>query len=155
MVWNPTIANLSLMALGSSAPEILLAIIEIIGNNFEAGDLGPGTIVGSAAFNMLMIISICMLITEVKHVEEIKVFYITVFFSVGAVVRAFAGGHSSVVALVVVLVVVWVLVSCILLYRWHLGGGEQRSALPLALALALAGVSSNLRNIQRSKRRNE
>ena len=43
----------------------------------------------------------------------------------------------------------------VLLYRWHLGGGEQRSALPVALALALAGVSSNLRNIQRSKRRNE
>lgn len=39
-------ANLTLMALGSSAPEILLSIIEIVGNNFEAGDLGPGTIVG-------------------------------------------------------------------------------------------------------------
>ena len=29
-VWNATIANLSLMALGSSAPEILLAVIETI-----------------------------------------------------------------------------------------------------------------------------
>ena len=28
------------MALGSSAPEILLSIIEICGNKFEAGDLG-------------------------------------------------------------------------------------------------------------------
>ena len=28
-VWNPTIANLSLMALGSSAPEILLSVIEV------------------------------------------------------------------------------------------------------------------------------
>ncbi|VDN38211.1 unnamed protein product [Cylicostephanus goldi] len=45
-VWNPTVANLTLMALGSSAPEILLSIIEIIGNGFRAGDLGPGTIVG-------------------------------------------------------------------------------------------------------------
>ena len=27
-VWNPTIANLTLMALGSSAPEILLSVIE-------------------------------------------------------------------------------------------------------------------------------
>uniref|UniRef100_A0A914RTW9 Sodium/calcium exchanger membrane region domain-containing protein n=1 Tax=Parascaris equorum TaxID=6256 RepID=A0A914RTW9_PAREQ len=33
-------------ALGSSAPEILLSIIEIVGNSFRAGDLGPGTIVG-------------------------------------------------------------------------------------------------------------
>jgi solute carrier family 8 (sodium/calcium exchanger) len=45
-VWNNTVANLTLMALGSSCPEILLAIIEIIGNNFNAGELGPGTIVG-------------------------------------------------------------------------------------------------------------
>jgi hypothetical protein len=28
-VWNGTVANLTLMALGSSAPEILLAIIEV------------------------------------------------------------------------------------------------------------------------------
>ncbi|KIH52102.1 hypothetical protein ANCDUO_17798 [Ancylostoma duodenale] len=45
-VWNPTVANLTLMALGSSAPEILLSIIEIVGNGFRSGDLGPGTIVG-------------------------------------------------------------------------------------------------------------
>lgn len=32
-VWNPTVANLTLMALGSSAPEILLSIIEIVGKN--------------------------------------------------------------------------------------------------------------------------
>jgi len=29
-VWNPTVANLSLMALGSSAPEILLNVIETV-----------------------------------------------------------------------------------------------------------------------------
>lgn len=40
-VWNETVANLSLMALGSSAPEILLSIIEVYAKNFEAGDLGP------------------------------------------------------------------------------------------------------------------
>jgi len=83
-VWNKTVANLSLMALGSSAPEILLAIIEILGKDFEAGDLGPGTIVGSAAFNMLMIIAICVSIEPNKNVEEINVLYITAFASVFA-----------------------------------------------------------------------
>jgi solute carrier family 8 (sodium/calcium exchanger) len=29
-LWNPTVANLTLMALGSSAPEILLNVIETI-----------------------------------------------------------------------------------------------------------------------------
>ncbi|RCN28967.1 hypothetical protein ANCCAN_25280 [Ancylostoma caninum] len=35
----------ALNALGSSAPEILLSIIEIVGNGFRSGELGPGTIV--------------------------------------------------------------------------------------------------------------
>lgn len=54
-VWNPTIANLTLMALGSSAPEILLSIIETVTTleNDTPGVLGPATIVGSAAFNLL------------------------------------------------------------------------------------------------------
>ena len=50
---------MSLMVLGSSAPEIMLSVIEIIGDGFEAGSLGPGTIVGSAAFNFFIIIAIC------------------------------------------------------------------------------------------------
>jgi Ca2+/Na+ antiporter len=54
------------MALGPTAPEIMLAIIEVIGNDFNAGALGPGTIVGSAAFNMLMIIAICVSIGPLK-----------------------------------------------------------------------------------------
>lgn len=60
-VWNDTVANLSLMALGSSAPEILLSVIEAISTRFEASDLGPATIVGSAAFNLMMITAICII----------------------------------------------------------------------------------------------
>jgi len=30
VVWNPTVANLSLMALGSSAPEIMLSVLETV-----------------------------------------------------------------------------------------------------------------------------
>lgn len=55
-VWNPTIANLTLMALGSSAPEILLSVIETVTNlGKEPGELGAATIVGSAAFNLMVI----------------------------------------------------------------------------------------------------
>lgn len=55
-VWNPTIANLTLMALGSSAPEILLSVIETVTNlGKEPGELGPATIVGSAAYNLMVI----------------------------------------------------------------------------------------------------
>ncbi|GMT22328.1 hypothetical protein PFISCL1PPCAC_13625 [Pristionchus fissidentatus] len=88
-VWNPTVANLTLMALGSSAPEILLSLIEIVGNDFKAGDLGPGTIVGSAAFNLFCISAICVVSVASpmsKRIEQISVFYITAAFSVFAYV---------------------------------------------------------------------
>ncbi|XP_022669328.1 sodium/calcium exchanger 3-like isoform X3 [Varroa destructor] len=88
-VWNETVVNLTLMALGSSAPEILLSIIEIIGNDFHAGELGPGTIVGSAAFNLLVICSVCVVAIpagETRRIRMIKVFAVTASFSIFAYV---------------------------------------------------------------------
>ncbi|XP_060562323.1 sodium/calcium exchanger 2-like [Ruditapes philippinarum] len=87
LLWNGTVANLTLMALGSSAPEILLAIIEIVGNQFMSGALGPSTIVGSAAFNLMCITGICILSVpspETKKLELIKVFAVTCIFSIFA-----------------------------------------------------------------------
>jgi len=59
-VWNDTVANLTLMALGSSAPEIMLSLIELLNNQLFSGMLGPNTIVGSAAFNFFMISAVCI-----------------------------------------------------------------------------------------------
>ena len=86
-VWNSTVANLTLMALGSSAPEILLSIIEIVGNKFKAGELGPGTIVGSAAFNLMVISAVCVLGIpkgETRRIDRIGVFAVTASFSIFA-----------------------------------------------------------------------
>ena len=88
-VWNETVANLTLMALGSSAPEILLSVVEIFAKNFHAGDLGPGTIVGSAAFNLFMIIGLCMYVIpddEVRKIKHLRVFIVTATWSVFAYV---------------------------------------------------------------------
>ncbi|KAJ8723698.1 hypothetical protein PYW07_007678 [Mythimna separata] len=88
-VWNETVANLTLMALGSSAPEILLSVIEIAGKNFEAGDLGPGTIVGSAAYNLFVIIAICVVVIpdgEVRKIKHLRVFLVTATWSIFAYV---------------------------------------------------------------------
>ncbi|KAG1679733.1 Sodium/calcium exchanger 2 [Nymphon striatum] len=86
-IWNDTVANLTLMALGSSAPEILLSVIEICGKGFESGELGPGTIVGSAAFNLLVITAVCITCPqneEIRQIKSIKVFAVTAFFSIFA-----------------------------------------------------------------------
>lgn len=106
-VWNPTVANLSLMALGSSAPEILLNCIETIQgltSGEKPGELGAATIVGSAAFNFLIItgVSVASVSAEsdearteedlvedgtprgVKKVRDLGVFTITSIFSMVA-----------------------------------------------------------------------
>ncbi|GAB1607330.1 sodium/calcium exchanger 1-like isoform X3 [Argonauta hians] len=86
-IWNETVSNLTLMALGSSAPEIMLSVIEICGQNFKAGDLGPSTIVGSAAFNLFIITAICIEVIpngEVRTIKHLSVFFITSIWSVFA-----------------------------------------------------------------------
>lgn len=86
-VWNDTVANLTLMALGSSAPEILLGVIEILNNQMYFGELGPGTIVGSAAFNLLGISAVCVMAIpspEVRVIKDLTVFAVTASFSIFA-----------------------------------------------------------------------
>eukprot|EP00931_Biecheleriopsis_adriatica_P051601 TRINITY_DN2994_c0_g2_i1.p1 TRINITY_DN2994_c0_g2~~TRINITY_DN2994_c0_g2_i1.p1 ORF type:complete len:839 (+),score=157.62 TRINITY_DN2994_c0_g2_i1:75-2591(+) len=86
-VWNATVANLTLMALGSSAPEILLSIIELLANDFYSGDLGPSTIVGSAAFNLFIISAVCVSAIpggELRKIADLQVFGVTGFFSIFA-----------------------------------------------------------------------
>ncbi|KAG7277081.1 hypothetical protein CRUP_031294 [Coryphaenoides rupestris] len=64
-VWNETVSNLTLMALGSSAPEILLC----------------------AAFNMFVIIGLCVSVIpegEVRKVKHLRVFFVTAGWSVFA-----------------------------------------------------------------------
>ncbi|NXX80104.1 NAC3 protein, partial [Urocolius indicus] len=86
-IWNETVSNLTLMALGSSAPEILLSLIEVCGHGFIAGDLGPSTIVGSAAFNMFIIIAICVYVIpdgEARKIKHLRVFFVTAAWSIFA-----------------------------------------------------------------------
>jgi len=102
-VWNPTIANLTLMALGSSAPEILLSCIETSGGLGGCpGELGASTIVGSAAFNLLVISAVSIYAVNestddnperdesvpkgVKKIYDMGVFTVTAFSSIFAYV---------------------------------------------------------------------
>ena len=88
-IWNETVSNLTLMALGSSAPEILLAVVETFGNGMMAGDLGPSTIVGSASFNLFMIIALCMYVIpdgQSRKIKHLRVFGVTATWSVLAYV---------------------------------------------------------------------
>lgn len=94
------------MALGSSAPEILLSVIETITTLGDCpGELGPSTIVGSASFNLLVISGVCIYAVApendtnedrdktmepgIKKINDMNVFAITATFSVLAYVWLF------------------------------------------------------------------
>lgn len=83
------------MALGSSAPEILLSVIGTV-KDIEAipGELGPSTIVGSAAFNLLCITGVSIIAVggdndEIKKVDDLMVFFVTSVLSLWAYVWLF------------------------------------------------------------------
>lgn len=99
--WNATVANLTLMAFGSSAPEIILALLETLQNLGKCpGELGASTIVGSAAFNLLVISALCVYAVSedndtdpdrdasvpqgVKKIDDMLVFSITATSSLAA-----------------------------------------------------------------------
>jgi len=85
LVWNPAVANLTLLALGSSAPEILLSCIEVGSSGGYFGAIGAPTVVGSAAFNLFVITGLCMLAIpegETRKIEGIPTFVLTSVFSV-------------------------------------------------------------------------
>ena len=91
MFWNPTIANLTLMALGSSAPEIILSIADTMGTLGEVpSELGPQAIVGSAAFNLLVISAVSIVaVSEPKAVKMVGVFLTTAIMSTWAYIWFF------------------------------------------------------------------
>jgi solute carrier family 8 (sodium/calcium exchanger) len=91
------------MALGSSAPEILLSVIETASNMGGCpGELGASTIVGSAAFNLLVISAVSIYAVNekndtdpdrdtevpkgVKKIYDMGVFGVTAFSSIFAYV---------------------------------------------------------------------
>jgi solute carrier family 8 (sodium/calcium exchanger) len=81
-VWNPRIANVTLIALGSSAPEIFMSFINTFVDIDEVpSEFGPMVLIGSATFNMLIVIGICILVaTEVKRILRWRTFLVTFFW---------------------------------------------------------------------------
>ena len=83
-VWNNTVANQALIG-----PQIFFPLIDVFKDGFHAGDLGPGTIVGSAAFNLMFISGVCIMAIpsdKVRRIKHIKVVSVLAIFSLIAYV---------------------------------------------------------------------
>lgn len=57
----PDVAGATLMAAGTSSPELFTSLVALIG---PVADIGTGTVVGSAIFNLLIIIGGCVLFSS-------------------------------------------------------------------------------------------
>lgn len=83
LVWNETVASLTMMTLGSSAPSMLLPVVQLFGNQFQSSTLGPSNIIGGAAFHLLIITSLCVFAspsTEPSRcLKDLNGFFITSF----------------------------------------------------------------------------
>ncbi|GBC62051.1 hypothetical protein DENIS_3014 [Desulfonema ishimotonii] len=62
----PSVAGASLMAVGSSAPELSIALFSLFREGGAHSDVGIGTIVGSAVFNILVITGVSAIIREAR-----------------------------------------------------------------------------------------
>ncbi|KAG8370639.1 hypothetical protein BUALT_Bualt13G0004200 [Buddleja alternifolia] len=73
-VWNYTISDIALLAFGTSFPQISLATIDAIRNigKLYAGGLGPGTLVGSAAFDLYPIHAVCVVVPKAGELKKIS-----------------------------------------------------------------------------------
>lgn len=60
------VAGASLMAMGSSAPELSIAVLALFKEGGAHSDMGIGTIVGSAVFNILVITGVCAIVREAR-----------------------------------------------------------------------------------------
>ncbi|CAI5536610.1 unnamed protein product [Closterium sp. Naga37s-1] len=98
-MWNPAIADITLLALGTCAPQISLAVIDAVrrlgktGGQGERGsrsyDLGAGTIIGGAAFNIFPILAVCVLVPPagtVKRISDVGLFLVEFLWSLWAYV---------------------------------------------------------------------
>jgi len=74
------VAGASLMAVGSSAPELAIALIALFTGGGSHSDVGIGTIVGSAVFNILVITGVSAVVAGGLRIHVFAVRRDTIFY---------------------------------------------------------------------------
>ena len=113
------VAGASLMAIGSSAPELAIALIALFTSGGAHSDVGIGTIVGSAVFNILVITGVSAVVAGGLHVHVFAVrrdifYYLISILYLGLV---FFDGHVSLIEALLGLVGYFFYLVFLALYR--------------------------------------
>ena len=100
------VAGASLMAMGSSAPELAIALMALFSGGGQHSDVGIGTIVGSAVFNILVITGVSAVVAGGLHIHvyavrrDIFYYLVSIFY----LFLVFFDGHVSLIEAILGLV---------------------------------------------------
>ncbi len=114
------VAGASLMAIGSSAPELAIALMALFTDGGAHSDVGIGTIVGSAVFNILVITGVSAVVAGGLHIHIFAVgrdivYYLISILYLGLV---FFDGHVSLVEAVLGLVGYVVYMGLLIVWKY-------------------------------------
>lgn len=100
------VAGASLMAIGSSAPELAIALMALFTDGGAHSDVGIGTIVGSAVFNILVITGVSAVVAGGLHIHIFAVGRDIVYYLISIVYLGlvFFDGHVSLIEAILGLV---------------------------------------------------
>jgi len=111
------VAGASLMAVGSSAPELFIALAAV----FQGGshsEVGIGTIVGSAVFNILVITGVSALLAEKLEIKNGSVERDIIFYLGSVALLLYVFWDGNIVLWEAALLVVSYALYILILWRW-------------------------------------
>lgn len=111
------VAGASLMAMGSSAPELAIAIFALFVAGGSHSDVGIGTIVGSAIFNILVITGVSA-VANPAHISWKVITRDILMYSVGVVLLLITIYDGKVTLLEASIYLAVYAIYLIILYKW-------------------------------------
>lgn len=120
MKLSDEVAGASLMAIGSSAPELAIALMALFTAGGAHSDVGIGTIVGSAVFNILVITGVSAVVAGGLHIHIFAVgrdivYYLISILYLGLV---FFDGHVSLIEAILGLVGYVVYMGVLIVWKY-------------------------------------
>lgn len=141
---RPLVAGLSLMALGSSAPQLVVGLGAV---NAGAPDVALGSLVGGSLFNLLVILGVCALIVPLRVSLPVVRLDLPLVIGAAALLYLLALDQHLGPLEATLLLAGWALYLGILAWQFHRQGrpapsGPDRKRSPLAAALrVVAGIA--------------
>lgn len=120
------VAGASLMAMGSSAPELAIAILALFKDGGAHSDVGIGTIVGSAVFNILVITGVSAIARPAEVTWRVVVRDVVIYVaSIALLLYTFADGTITLIEALAFLIFYGVYIFVLFQWEAFAPGGEE------------------------------